>query len=439
MTLQSRLLVTLSTSFVILWLLVALWLLRDLDQQMQRTLDQRLASSTRMIAGLLAQIPEDEWLQLNTQNLMLPIESDVVCQVRTANTDHIVLQTHSHLPAWVGMQETGFSEHTMHGEKWRIYTQKTNDLFISTGDRLKEREMLYYGTVIATSVPFLVAAFGSLIALWFGIRRGLRPLESLRHELSERHPNSFTPVRVADAPEELKPVIQSLNDLLQRMQSVILREQRFTSNAAHELRTPLTAIKTHLQLASRVGDGQAQPFLTDAELAVERLQCTLEQLLMLARVESSDQWGQNEACAVHDVVRLASADFTHQQRLHIVPLQAATDTALLAIPAELASIALRNVLDNALRHGDPHSAVQFTSHIGQRHISFTISNAGQPLSNNDIEHLTHRFWRSSNATGSGLGLAIVAAIVHRFHGELTFSARAEGGLKAVLTWPRYYP
>lgn len=439
MTLQSRLLITLGTSFAILWLLVALWLLRDLDQQMQRTLDQRLASSTRMIAGLLAQIPEDEWLKINTQNLMLPIESDVVCQVRTANSDHIVLQTHSHLPAWVGMQETGFSEHTMHGEKWRIYTQKTNGLFISTGDRLKEREMLYYGTIIATSVPFLVAALGSLIALWLGIRRGLRPLDSLRQELSERHPNSFTPVRVADAPEELKPVIHSLNDLLARMQNVMVREQRFTSNAAHELRTPLTAIKTHLQLANRVGDAKTQAFITDAELAVERLQRTLEQLLMLARVESSDQWGQNEACAVADVVRLATANIHQHERVRVSPLTAPADTALLAIPAELASIALRNMLDNALRHGAGNKAVDFTIAANAKHIRFTISNAGAPVAEDTLEHLTQRFWRSNYATGSGLGLAIVAAIAQRFHGELQFTARPEGGLKAVLTWPRYYP
>lgn len=439
MTLQSRLLITLGTSFAILWLLVALWLLRDLDQQMQRTLDQRLASSTRMIAGLLAQIPEDEWLKINTQNLMLPIESDVVCQVRTANSDHIVLQTHSHLPAWVGMQETGFSEHTMHGEKWRIYTQKTNGLFISTGDRMKEREMLYYGTVIATSVPFLVAALGSLVALWVGIRRGLRPLDSLRQELSERHPNSFTPVRVDDAPEELKPVIQSLNDLLARMQNVMEREQRFTSNAAHELRTPLTAIKTHLQLASRVGDEKTQLFITDAKLAVERLQRTLEQLLMLARVESSDQWGQNEACAVPDVVRLASTNVSHQERLCISPLTPPADAALLAIPIELASMALRNMLDNALRHGTSNTPVDFIIEANAQHIRFTVCNGGEPVAEEMLEQLTQRFWRSSYATGSGLGLAIVAAIAQRFHGELQFFARPEGGLKAVLSWPRYYP
>lgn len=99
MTLQQRLLLTLGTSFAILWLLVAMWLLRDLDQQMQRTLDQRLAASARMVAGLVAQIPAEHWHTLNTQNLMLSLESDVICQVRTMDSDHIVLQTRQYLIA----------------------------------------------------------------------------------------------------------------------------------------------------------------------------------------------------------------------------------------------------------------------------------------------------------------------------------------------------
>jgi len=438
-TLQQRLLLTLGTSFAILWLLVAMWLLRDLDQQMQRTLDQRLAASARMVAGLVAQIPAEHWHTLNTQNLMLSLESDVICQVRTMDSDHIVLQTHQHLPLWLGQQQLGFSERDIDGEKWRIYTQQMNGLYISTGDRLKERALLYQGTLIATSVPFLVALFGSLIAMWWGIRRGLRPLDSLRQELSERNPNSFTPVHIEGAPAELKPVIESLNGLLGRMQKIMLREQRFTSNAAHELRTPLTAIKTHLQLAHRVGDNNTKAFLTDAELAVERLQSTLEQLLMLARVESSDQWGQEEAASLEEVLAHAQADLTGRKRLQMPPLNTEQQDALLAIPVELASIALRNLLDNALRHSHHHTPVSLNIHISPQHIVFTVTDHGEHLSQEHIEHLTHRFWRSSAVSGSGLGLAIVEAIVRRFHGELTFSARPEGGLKAVIQWPRYYP
>src|SRR5699024_10904648 len=102
-------------------------------------------------------------------------------------------------------------------------------------------------------------------------------------------------------------------------------------------------------------------------------------------------------------------------------------------------MALRNRLDNARRHGTSNTPVDFIIEANAQHIRFTVCNGGEPVAEEMLEQLTQRFWRSSYATGSGLGLAIVAAIAQRFHGELQFFARPEGGLKAMLSWPRYYP
>lgn len=436
MALQQRLLLILGTSFTLLWLAVAAWLLRDLDQELQRTLDQRLAASARMVSGLITQFPEETWQkELKTQSPFTK-ELDVVCQVRSED-ENLLLQTHRELPPWLGTQEEGFSEHEIHGEKWRVYTTKTNGLYISTADKVADRKLLNKSIFLASSVPFLVALFGSLIALWLGVRRGLSPLGELRHALSQRRPDSLAPVNIKKAPEELKPVIENLNLLLARMEDTLAREQRFTSDAAHELRTPLTAIKTHLQLANR-SEGNAQhQFLSDAEAAVVRLQRILEQLLTLARVESSYQWGQEEASPVSDLVELAMADLAQKDRINTAGLDPKLQALHVAIPSGLAGLALKNLLDNALRHSDATSPVYLSTQCHQHNtmVEFIVENQGDELTPETIAHFTQRFWRNSQANGSGLGLAIVEAIAHRFGGQLAFSLNENGQLMAKLQLP----
>lgn len=432
MALQQRLLLILGTSFTLLWLLIAAWLLRDLNHELQRTLDQRLAASARMVSGLIAQFPADTWQKELATNNPFTKDLGVVCQVRSEDND-LILQTHRQLPPWLSEQEEGFSEHLIEGERWRVYTQRTNGLYISTADRLADRHLLSKGIFLASIVPFLVALFGSLIALWLGVRRVLRPLVELRQALSERRPDSLAPVHIRHAPAELKPVIQSLNLLLARIEETIEREQRFTSDAAHELRTPLTAIKTHLQLANRSKDNANKTFLDDAEAAVVRLQRILEQLLTLARVESSYQWGQEEATTVEHLLALAQADLADKDRI-IEAVTKEVAQARIAVPAELAALALKNLLDNALRHSNTKTTISITATLSTHSgtATFIVEDQGQELTQEKVAQITQRFWRNSQANGSGLGLAIVEAIAQRFGGHLRFTLSDTGGLVAVL-------
>lgn len=437
MTLQQRLLLILGTSFTLLWLLVAAWLLRDLDQELQRTLDQRLAASARMISGLIAQVPADTWQQELTNNTpSFTKDLGVMCQVRSED-NNLLLQTHHALPSWLSEQDEGFSEHLIDNQLWRVYTQKTNGLYITTADRIADRHLLNKGIFLASSVPFLVALLGGLIALWLGVRRVLRPLVDLRQALSQRHPNSLDPVELNNPPEELIPVIQSLNVLLARVKETIEREQRFTSDAAHELRTPLTAIKTHLQVANRAKTPN-KVFIEDAEAAVVRLQRILEQLLTLAKVESSFQWGQKEPTTISHLIPLASTDLLQKERVIHMPLMPKVATAKIAVPEELAALAIKNLLDNALRHSGEDTQVTFSVFLSHREdaVVFSIEDSGQQLTAEKIAQLTQRFWRSSQASGSGLGLAIVNAIAERFGGSLRFSLSPTGGLIATLYLPR---
>jgi signal transduction histidine kinase len=434
MSLRRRLLMTLGLSFIVLWVGMAAWLFVGLKHQMTATLDQRLAASARMVAGLVAQMPRNDWQQAGEPILSMPKSQGVACQI-SAQNGHVLLRTRGDVTGHFKALPEGFTNREIDGHRWRLFTLSQNGLHITTADRLAERHTLLGKVMLVTVIPFLVALVGSLLVLWLGLARGLKPLERLRLELSRRAPDTLTPIDLDKAPAEIAPAVHTLNRLLERTRDALAREQRFTSDAAHELRTPLTAIKTNVQLASRVDGERARRALADAETGIARLQHTLEQLLLLARVEADAIETQAQA-DIEAVVAAARADLLDAER--IVEQQTLPETAV-ALPQALAVAALRNLLNNALQHSPAASAVTLEVRRAQETVTFTISDRGDWPADADTADLTRRFWRAagsrSRGKGSGLGLALVTAIAERFGGALAFKTRERGGLIAILTLP----
>lgn len=437
MSLRRRLLLTLGISFCVLWALAAAWLYSDLRDQVRETLDQRLAASARMVAGLVAQLPEGAWAQANGPALPIPHSSGVACQI-SSPAGQVLMRTHGDFADKLDAPSPGFTNRQIKGQRWRLYTYVQSGLHITTADRLADRIALQHNIIWVAVLPFVVALLGSLVVLWLGIRRGLRPFEYLRRELACRAPDALTPVEIDNAPTELAPAIDTLNQLLVRTRNALRREQRFTNDAAHELRTPLTAIKTHVQLASRVPSEQAHESMAQAEAGIARLQATLEQLLMLARLETDQNGADAMPVSSATIVTTALADLTSGARINVDDTSA---PAMVDVPQELSVAALRNLLENALRHSPDDASVQLEVHAREGGIVFTLRDRGDWPAGQSTQRLTQRFWQQgggqSDEQGSGLGLAIVAAITERFNGALSFNAREGGGLVARLTLPAY--
>ncbi|MDR5868487.1 ATP-binding protein [Halomonas koreensis] len=432
MSLRTRLLLTLGLTLTLLWTLVAAWLMRDLQHQVERTLDQRLAQSARMVAGLMTRLPRDAWQQADRRALSIPPIEGLACQVHSPRGE-ILARTHDNMAGVLTPAAPGHAYREVDGTTWRVFTYRRDGLTITTADRLDERDQLLRNVMEVAVVPFLVALVGSLLSVWVGVVRGLAPLERLRDALARRHPEALAPLATRDLPAELRPPVATLNRLLDRVQRAMVREQRFTNDAAHELRTPLTAIKTHLQVAARVEGEGARQALARAEEGVARLTRTLEQLLMLARVEGRVTFEDGEPCRAGEVARLAVRDAGAGSGR--VEMPSAWPEACLALPRELAITALRNLVDNALRHGASDAPVKLAVEAsrGDR-LTFTVRDRGPGLGASLQTEPPRRFWHRGGS-GSGLGLAIVTAIAERFGGELAFRHPAEGGLEARLTLP----
>lgn len=452
-SLRLRLLLIIGLSIGLLWSAVAAWLLVDMQRSLRRTLDDRLAASATMVAGLVAQLGAPQALQgpPGVSPLDVMARDGLACEVSTLRgevTAQTVART-AHSPGLAAAQP-GYADHVLGGRRWRTYVLVQDGVRIATADRSDVRDALLRQMAWSMALPMLVALAGSMLLLWFGIRHGLRPLDQIRALLARREPGDATPLPAIAAPAELQPLMSALRALLARVGEALESERRFTDAAAHELRTPLTAIKTHLQVAGMAArQPEARPALAQAlqsaEHGISRLHGTLEQLLLLARLDGQSQAHRPASAettadiatavrmAVEDVCTLPGA----VARLEVHGVQDAAGRPL-ALPLPLVVAALRNLLHNALTHAPaPSSAVLHMEQAGPGRICFVVLDDGPGLDAEDCARAAQRFWRrGAGSTGSGLGLAIVHAIAQGHGGTLRLQRRsAAGGLVARLCLP----
>ncbi|MGV8844767.1 MAG: ATP-binding protein [Pseudomonas sp.] len=435
MSLRLRLTLILGSAFVLLWSLAATWMLWDLRNQMMQALDQRLAASAHMVAGLLEQLPQPlptQGTRLSAEQLGIP--NGLACQVSSLRGE-VLTRSHALPGQTLDAQRTGFQDQLIDATAWRSFTLERDDLRITTADRVQERAVLQRSMLVAAAVPVAVALLGGLGVLWLGIGQGLAPLNRMRDALMRRNADALEPLELQPLPCELQPLVATQNQLFLRIAKALERERRLTGDAAHELRSPLTAIKTHLQVAQMTEGAVALQALAYAEAGADRLQQTLEQLLLLARVEGSLSFEDGVHCNAQEVARLAINDACQDDGSRIVlHVPTKRTAATLDMPAVLAIAALRNLLDNALRHTAAGTQVELSLHSTASNVRFQVRDHGPGIPADAMPYLTQRFWRQGKSAGCGLGLAIVHAITQRCGGALHFVSQPDG-VRAELQLP----
>lgn len=432
MSLRLRLLAILGLSFTLLWSAASVWMWLDLRSEFRQALDERLAASAHMVAGLVAQLPAQALSAPTSPELDVLASEGVACEIKLLRGE-VVARTHNSPPG-LGQTATGFGTRTLAGQKWRSYTLQQGKVRITTADRMDRRQELLQGVGVAAAVPFLIAMLGSLLVLWFGTGKALAPLEAIRRAMATRTPDAMHPLSEAQLPTELAPLVHTLNLHLERTRTAMERERRFTGDAAHELRTPLTGIKTHLQVARLSSEQDREEALICAEEGVQRLERVLEQLLTLSRVEGRLSAADKEPATLQAIIKLALSELP-DSFVNRIETSAYDPSVRLPVPALLGGLALRNLLDNALLYSPAGSAVTLLAQISVEYVALIVQDRGAGMSAKARTQAVQRFWRNQAGQGSGLGLSIADAIAVQHGGSLSLLAGPHGGLEARLEFP----
>lgn len=340
--------------------------------------------------------------------------------------------------------DDGFHNLRLDGYRWRTYTLRDpqSGTRIRAAERYDSRQDILRALLLDHSLPLLIGL--PLIALLVGwaVQRGLRPLERLASLLAARAPGSREPVVLPLAPAELRPVIDALNGQLGWLEDALERERRFSADVAHELRTPLTTSLISLEDAQGNEDPtEAAAALEQAHAALNLLARRVEQLLVLARLESG------AANDTREVVDLAPLAMQVIEELAPIIADGRVDMSLQLPDAPVrvvgfaagVSALLRNLVENALRHVPGGGRVELAlSHTdGRARIDVTDDGPGIPPERR--ADVFTRFHREAGGRGDGygLGLSIVQRVAQLHGAEIALLDAPWGcGLRVQVTFPR---
>lgn len=276
------------------------------------------------------------------------------------------------------------------------------------------------------SVAFFAVAVGlSAVAA----RASLRPLNEIAAAVSRRGPSDLRPLR-RDAPEELAPLMTSLNRLMDRLGQSIRRSEDFIAEAAHRVRTPLAVVRAQAEIALRsVGDEAEKARLRRIIRAVDESSRSAGQLLDHATVA----WRADDlARAPVDLAELAAQTagaLEATAAMKDIRLHLDCASARVAGDAVLLDNALRNVLDNAIKYSPEDTAVSLSVRVDGGEARIAVTDEGPGLGAGPAEALTERFRRGDNTegiVGSGLGLTIARDVLAAHGGRLEFASATNG-------------
>jgi two-component system OmpR family sensor kinase len=295
---------------------------------------------------------------------------------------------------------------------------------------------------LSMSVAMLVGI--GLTGAWLA-RKALHPIDEIvsrarqigEASLAERLPLPGTR-------DEIGRLVETLNDMLGRLDRSFDVQRQFTGDAAHELRSPLARLRAELEVTLR----RPRPTEEYVEALrscldeVERLQRLVEELLELARIDTRQEPERPETVSVGEIVETAVFAIRAEAERRGVAVEVAPSPDLLVRAAPIAAkVALANILHNAVKFSPPGGLVKTVVAAGRDEAVVAVSDTGPGVAPDELPRLFQRFYRghasrSTDESGVGLGLAIARALIERQGGRISVKPSTDKGATFALHLPR---
>ena len=315
-------------------------------------------------------------------------------------------------------------------------------ILVLVGETMVKRNTLVREILLGMLLPELAIVAAMLALGWLVIRRGLKPLDELRTELTRRSHRHLGPVAAQELPDEMRPVAEEINHLLGRLEQALSAQRNFVSDAAHQLRTPIAALLAQAEAAEReladnTASAPARAQFQRIQAASRRLSHLAHQLLALARAEP----GSATLLAPIDLAELVRAEAENW-----LPAAGAKQIDLgfeiAAAPLRGSPLLLKemlaNLIDNAIRYTPPQGTVTVRCGVRAGCTFLEVEDSGPGIPADERERIFERFYRLPGADdeGCGLGLAIVREICSQ-HGATVSVAAATtlGGACFTINFP----
>jgi signal transduction histidine kinase len=308
-------------------------------------------------------------------------------------------------------------------------------VWVEVGEDLAHRDVIiddivaeFFKRVGWITLPILLLLLATDIAIF---RRALRPLLKASEKAKEITPKR-TDVRLSpqDIPSEILPLVQAVNQALDRLEAGFRVQREFTADAAHELRTPLTVLRSRID--AMLDRGTAKVLHKD----IEGMARIVSQLLDIAELETysidpSEKADLRAICA--ELAEFAAPLALAQDKS--IALSGTEKPVWINGNPEMLARAIRNLVENAINYSPSGTTVEIVvEDDGMVH----VLDEGPGIKDDDRELIFRRFWRRDRrrAGGAGLGLSIVQRIADAHAAVVKVENRPTGGANFSLSFGR---
>jgi signal transduction histidine kinase len=308
-------------------------------------------------------------------------------------------------------------------------------VWVEVGEDLAHRDVIiddvvadFFKRVGWITLPILLFLLAIDIAIF---RRVLRPLVNASEMAKQINPRR-TDVRLSpqDIPKEILPLVQAVNQALDRLEAGFRIQREFTADAAHELRTPLTILRSRIDT---LADRETSKAL---HRDIEGMARIVSQLLDIAELETFSIDPQEKAdlhtvCA--EVAEFAAPLALAQGK--DIALSGTETPVWVSGNAEMLSRAIRNLVENAINHSPPKATVEI---VVADDGTVRVLDEGPGIKDDERELIFQRFWRRDRrrAGSAGLGLSIVQRIAEAHGATVIVENRPTGGAMFTLSFGR---
>jgi len=289
---------------------------------------------------------------------------------------------------------------------------------------------------------------GTALALLAGLataRRAMAPIAELTdtartiektRDPSRRIPHPEAEDEVAELAGTLDGMLQSLDSARREAEDTLARQREFVADASHELRTPLTSVLANLELLEEVLEGEQREAAASALRSSRRMRRLVADLLLLARADAG-RITRHEPVDVAQIVTEAAGELEPVAEGHEITVDAPPGAVVSGARDELHRLAL-NLMENALRHTDPGTAVEASVEAVNGQVVFAVEDDGPGIPPELRDKIFERFFRGAGdrSGSSGLGLSIVRAVAESHEGSVSLEDPLDGrGARFVVRLP----
>ena len=331
----------------------------------------------------------------------------------------------------------------------KIYSSVNNKL---TGYVVVSNEMTYYNHLMSNLLHWMliisIIAIIAFVAIsYLLVINVVRPIKTMSKVAKEVNadPNSEARIKKLDRNDELAELANSINQMLDRMQSYIEQQKQFVGDVSHELRTPVAVIEGHLNMLERWGKDDPQILDESIKASLQeadRMKHLIQEMLDLTRAEQIDVQYPYEITNVNETVRRVVSDLAMVYpdfKIQLDEDDLPEDTEVQIYHGHLEQL-LVILIDNAIKYSTDRKQINVSAGVTKKEVSIMVQDFGEGISPEDQKKIFNSFYRVDKARtrekgGNGLGLSIAQKLVDSYKGEISVDSVVGQGGQFKMVFP----